>query len=255
VLDTKGAATTVHVWTVEPFDGDLDPWIVHLSAVEQERAAGLPAHQASRFVLARVLLRGVLGARLDCAARAVPLHVRCPDCGGAHGPITCAWSGAPFVSVTRAGPLIGVALTDAGPVGIDIESHAAAGAAPFADVALPRRELSVHSRLRPRARTHALVQFWVIAEAVLKATGTGLRADPAGLEVERAGGRGMVRTPDGTQVRLVELDLGPTTAGAVAVVSDGSGGPGRGVLGAPAPARLAVRLLDGAAVLGELRHP
>lgn len=244
---------TVDVWVAEPVDADLGPWLVHLDDVERARVATLPSQQASRFVQARALLRGVLGERLGCSPQAVELHVMCPECGGTHGPVVLG-AGGPYVSITRAGALIAVAVTDDGPVGVDIESHAAVSAAPLAGVALPRPELTAHSHRRHDARTPALARAWVSAEATLKAVGTGLRTDPAHLEVRSRRGRRTALAPDGTRAVLADLDLGPRLAGAVALVPDGPVDVGPAGLNHPDRLpRLAVRLLDGGTVLTSLR--
>ena len=246
---------TVDVWVAEPIDADLDPWFVHLDEVERTRAATLPAQQASRFVQARALLRGVLGARLGCSARDVALHATCPECGGAHGRVVLAAGVGPQVSITRAGALIAVAVTDDGAVGVDIESHAAVSAAPLAGVALSGPELTAHRRRRRPARTPALARAWVTAESALKAAGTGLRTDPAELEIHSARGRRTALAPDGTRTLIADLDLGPRLAGAVALAWHGSIPARRAELGLPErPPRLAVRLFDGGAVLTGLRR-
>jgi len=194
--------TVVDVWVLDPHA--WDPALVRrvLDPVETSRAALLPAGQADRFVLARALLRGALGARLGRPAAEVVLRAVCPACGGQHGRVLVGGtSPTVHVSLTRSGPLLGVALTQAGPVGLDIESVAAVAAAPLADVALPPARLAAHRRLPHDAATAALARTWVITEAALKARGTGLRLDPA--HVDLAG------------LTVLPLSLGSDLAGAV----------------------------------------
>ena len=253
MLDHPGRPPTVDVWVVAPVEANLGPWLLHLDAAERARARSLSAHQAPRFVQARALLRGVVGDHLHCTPRTVPLRVECPDCGGAHGPVlvdtgtrTGTGTGTdraagPFVSITRAGSLMAVAVPDAGPVGVDIESHAAVSAAPLTRIGLPGRELAAHER-RGRRGARALARSWVSAEAVLKAAGTGLRTDPAHLEIRSRRGRRTARTPDGSRALLADLALGPHLAGAVALVL-----PGR-------RPRFTVRLHDGGEVLARLQE-
>ncbi len=264
------------MWVAEPLRSDPGPLLALLDPAERARAASLPAEQAARFVLARALLREVLGERLGCPAQAVLLRVRCPVCGGPHGRIEVARPGdldasprgdlvpsprgdlepsPPHVSVTRAGPLIAVAVTGAGPVGVDVESHAAVAAGPFADVALSRGELAAYRRLRPGGRTAALARAWVRKEAALKALGTGLRTDPGRLELGGpAGGPGdrhaVLGVLGDTRLVVATLGLGPGVSGAVAVAWDGSGQRGLGTrAGRP---RLDVQVHDGASGLAGL---
>uniref|UniRef100_UPI000A3F72D0 4'-phosphopantetheinyl transferase family protein n=1 Tax=Cellulosimicrobium cellulans TaxID=1710 RepID=UPI000A3F72D0 len=79
------------------------------------------------------------------------------------------------VSVSTAPGLLAVAVSDEGPVGVDVESVAAVGAAPVADVLLHPREAAAGPR--------ALARTWVRKEALLKATGHGLVVPPAELVV------------------------------------------------------------------------
>ena len=99
------------------------------------------------------------------------LHV-CPMCGtDRHGrPILSSMSdGSPHVSLSRAGIVTVVALSDSGPVGVDIEAVGAAGFTGFGPVAL-------HPRERARSGEERTVT-WVRKEAVVKATGQGLTVD------------------------------------------------------------------------------
>ncbi|WP_298461634.1 4'-phosphopantetheinyl transferase superfamily protein [uncultured Cellulomonas sp.] len=226
-----------------------------LDARERARAAVLPRAAAARFVLGRLLLRGVLAGHLRCAPHEVVLSVRCPRCGGPHGQVRVVGprtasagdtDGADdvHVSLTRSGPVVAVALCTTGPVGIDAEARAAVGAAPLADVVLAPGELH---RSRGRPRTGTLARRWVRTEAALKALGTGLTVAPSSVTLEPAtrGSRGVDAVVAGS-VAIADLRLGRGRAGAVAVLAPHlvrpDAGPGR-------PGRLLVRRYDGAAVL------
>jgi len=83
------------------------------------------------------------------------VHRLCPWCGAAdHGRPVLAGRSAPHLSISRAGSLTVVAVCDTSPVGVDVERADA----------------------RPPAGS---VVSWVRTEALLKATGHGLRLDPA----------------------------------------------------------------------------
>jgi 4'-phosphopantetheinyl transferase len=107
-------------------------------------------------------------------ARIVVAH-ECLRCGSdAHGrPIvlpTAAVRHPAHVSLARAGDLSVAAITDAGPVGVDVETEGAADFAGFEDVALHRDERA-HTADDP-------TRVWVRKEALLKAQGLGLAVDP-----------------------------------------------------------------------------
>lgn len=97
----------------------------------------------------------------------------CPRCGGPHGrPVVVPGLMMPHVSLAAAGPLVAVAVTDAGPVGVDVERVLRAGSPGFLDVALhPDEDLP--------DGPEAAARLWVRKEAVLKAAGVGLLVDPA----------------------------------------------------------------------------
>lgn len=255
-------AATVDVWVVEPGVADVGPLFARLDEVERARVATLPADQASRFVVARALLRSVVGSRLGCPAGEVGLRTRCPVCDGPHGQVEVVLRDdglpVPHVSLTRAGPLIAVAVSDVGRVGVDVESCAAVAAARLADVALSPAERAAHRRRSPDQRTTALARSWVRKEAVLKALGTGLRVDPALLDTHRRTaalpGRGLPGVESGggrLRVEIADLRLDRGAVGAVALQraardrrwSDRLGGGRR---------RLSVVLHDGDAVVTAL---
>ncbi|HWS57814.1 MAG TPA: 4'-phosphopantetheinyl transferase superfamily protein [Actinotalea sp.] len=248
--------TTVDVWLLDPLG--LEPAGLHhlLDAAERDRAAALPSPAAARFVLARALLRGVLGTRLGRPAADVRLRARCPRCGGPHGRVVVGSDGPPLhVSLSRSGPLIAVVLCRSGPVGVDVESRDAVARARLADVVLSPTELVAHHRLAPADRAAALARAWVRKEAVLKALGTGLRLAPGAVEVHgdqvttdpASVGADLALT--GGDLSLADLPLDGDAVGAVAVLlpTGGLDRPGRTDRGHAPAAR--VVLHDGAPVV------
>ena len=117
-----------------------------------------------------------------------PVHIvlvhECPRCGSdAHGRprllATAAVRRPAFVSLARAGDISVAAITDAGPVGVDVEVEGAADFTGFADVALHPGECAT----TPVDPTRA----WVRKEALLKAYGLGLAVDPSDIRLDDDG--------------------------------------------------------------------
>jgi 4'-phosphopantetheinyl transferase len=132
----------------------------------------------------------------------ITLSQVCPNCAqSGHGPLRVAFDGPPVgppagmadstpdpaptvhVSLTRAGGRLGLAVTAAGPVGIDLESVAELGRAAVADAVLSDAEARALAHLRPAKAGATMAVLWTAKEAVLKAAGTGLRVDPRELTV------------------------------------------------------------------------
>ena len=205
------AAEQVDVWLAAPSLG-IQP--AHTAATtltrgELARVATMEPWRAAGFITGRLLLRAALAEHLGCTPREVLLDATC-RCGEQHGPVRVRPSG-PGVSVSRHGPLVTVALRVAGPVGVDLESVAAVGAAPLTHVLQAGTGGSpalVASPGQGGAYADApladvpLTRAWVRTEATLKMLGVGLRRDPADVLIDSHG----VAYLDGAAVARV-LDL------------------------------------------------
>jgi 4'-phosphopantetheinyl transferase len=184
-----------------------------------------------RSATARVLLRAAVGAWMGMVADTVVIRSACASCGGTdHGrPYVAAVPGTlprPHVSVAHAGDVAVVALTEAGPLGVDVEPTDAAHFDRFDEVALADTEAArVTGPARgPGARTRT----WVRKEAVLKASGFGLATDPRKIVISAAHEAPRVIRPphddDATcwQLRDVELTTGYACSVAVRTHAVGS---------------------------------
>jgi len=143
-----------------------------LSGAERARRSALRRPEGrERFTVAAVLLRLAVGARTGQAADAVGIVRSCPDCDRPHGKPTLA-DHSLEVSVSHAGERVVVALTDAGPVGVDVERLDRAGHLAGMDRRVYSPAESVHPSTDP---TRDFYTCWTRKESVLKATGDGLR--------------------------------------------------------------------------------
>jgi 4'-phosphopantetheinyl transferase len=213
-------ALHVDVWRV-PLDARSFHGNALLSAHERERRDRyLSAEAASQFAAARHALRRLLGLRLDV--------------DGARLRIDAGTHGKPFLpdhpqvrfSVTHAGALALIAFSDEAEIGIDLEYASSFAAAshlwPLACNASERRWLEQH----PDQSERAFARLWTRKEALLKALGTGLASEPAGIDlsaqIEAKSGAVVVPLPGREQApTLIWADLAPSDDAlcAVAVVA------------------------------------
>ena len=147
------------------------------------RSQVLSAHRGTASDAARALLRRAVAGYSGVPVAAVRIGSLCDRCGSsAHGrPYVRPAPGwvAPHVSLSRCEGLVVVAVTDAGPVGVDVEPADAARFAGFDDVVLHAAERM--TAIAGRTRT------WVRKESVLKAGGRGLADDPREVRVSAPG--------------------------------------------------------------------
>ena len=139
-----------------------------------------------RFLTSRILLKTMVGSLSDSDPALVRLSYDCPGCGRAHGrPIVVEPRAALrwHVSLSHASRYVMTAVTDVGPVGVDVEQVAATRFDGFDDVALGPAEQADVERLPLAEQAWARAVYWARKEAVLKAIGLGLSVDPRTLEV------------------------------------------------------------------------
>jgi 4'-phosphopantetheinyl transferase len=194
--------TEVEVWwgrigqVRDEFAEDLDP-------VERQRLeAYVRVEDKARFLLGCTIVRKVLAARLSLPAASIGLDRACPDCGRPHGKVR---ADGVELSVTHSGELVGVAVSDR-PVGLDVEKiDPGIDVDGLAKVSLADHEIQNLEQYDDKPR--AFSRYWTRKEAVVKATGDGLRTDL----------RTVTGPPAGLQ--LVDLDVGLDYTAALAVVS------------------------------------
>ncbi|HYQ75059.1 4'-phosphopantetheinyl transferase family protein [Cellulomonas sp.] len=200
------------------------------------------AAPGDRHAVASALLLARLAVAEACAVApdAVRVRRRCSRCGSAaHGvPVADRADGGPVphLSLSRGGDLVVVALSDAGPVGVDVEpvlpTPAPAGRDhPGADLA----RVVLAPGEPPAAGAHGPLRTWARTEAVLKAAGTGLAVDPRTLRVSDTTGHPDVRVLDraaaavvagpGTRWWLTDLDVGGGHVAALAALVPSGASP------------------------------
>lgn len=165
-------ADEIHVWCVELDEAaDAASLAACLSADERERADDLPssAHRR-RFVVARAMLRQLLGRYLDQEPGAV-VFAR-----GAHGKPFLPQGGLHF-NVSHTQGLALYAIASACEVGVDVEwmrpqvAHERIAARFFSP-----EEQAMLAHMPAEERRAAFYHIWTRKEAYLKAHGDGLAA-------------------------------------------------------------------------------
>lgn len=175
-----------------------------LSDVEvNRRGAYMRENDRARFTLGAVLLRLVVGARLGLDAAAVHVDRTCADCGQPHGRPRLTDSEL-HLSVTHSGDFTGIAVTAAGPVGIDVEVVRSFDYRALLDDVLAHEEREREPTLQEFFR------YWTRKEAVLKATGAGLAVPMHTVVVTRpARPPHLVRYPGGRPPASHMIDSAP----------------------------------------------
>lgn len=196
-------SATVTLWWASP--RDAQPWHREfLKDAEIQRADAFRRDEdRDRFTTANALLH--LAAWKHLGSRPV-ITRSCDRCGEPHG--KPAVKDGPHVSVSHSGDLIAVAVTDLGPVGVDVEETTR-----HTDIDSMLRYVFSPAELESLADPAAhFYQAWTRKESILKATGEGLRVRMSTLTV----------LPDAPGHNLLDLSPPrPRYAAALAVLSSG----------------------------------
>jgi len=138
------------------------------------------AADTDRSLLGAVLLRMAAARHLGIRPEEVAVDRTCGRCGAQHGRPLLPGSGL-HASVSHSGEIVAVAITSAGPAGVDVEAVRGIDFAAMAERVCTPGE---------RSHVHAAADFftyWTRKEAVLKATGEGLNRPMTDLEVAPPG--------------------------------------------------------------------
>lgn len=129
-----------------------------------------------RFVVGVALARLVLGGHLGVGPTDVRLDRTCPSCGGPHGKPKVSATRGLELSVSHAGEWVAVAVARSHAIGVDVEriDQLVDLAGLIEQVLTPaeRRELAAAP---PELQRAGFFRYWSRKEAIVKATGDGLR--------------------------------------------------------------------------------
>lgn len=143
-----------------------------LDEIEQTRYEGYRREADKlRFLTGRALIRGVAAQELGVATKDVVIDSSCFDCGKPHGKPKVAGL---EVSISHSGDWVALAVTDASPVGVDVEEVRDAEVDDLAGIAFSATELAVFRAVPATDKRGAFFTYWSRKEAVVKATGKGM---------------------------------------------------------------------------------
>jgi 4'-phosphopantetheinyl transferase len=211
-----------HLWWADP---DLVPEHCYELLDPGERCRYAQYRGVSdqrRFLTGRALLRNVAAGYLGVPPQQVVLAARCPDCARPHGRPTLPGSGIE-VSIAHSRNRVLVGATRAGHIGVDVE---------FADPDVSIGEL-YSLALAPEERDGISVntpldfyRLWTRKEAVLKATGDGLRVPMSDVVVSPPLAPARLIRLCGRAARpedfvLADLEVADGYAAAAAVIASG----------------------------------
>ncbi|HEU4946396.1 MAG TPA: 4'-phosphopantetheinyl transferase superfamily protein [Kribbella sp.] len=194
-----------------------------LDADERDRLTAY-AHEddRARFLVGCAVVRRVLASLLSTRPAAVVLDRSCGECGRPHGKVDAIDAEGIQLSVSHSGDLIAVAFHPGTPVGVDVELiDPAIEINTLATVSLAEVEAKELNLYEPAARARAFTTYWTRKEAIVKATGHGMRADLREVVVAAPDQPAALRSwpaYDGP-VELVDLVVEGDYAAAVAVLS------------------------------------
>jgi 4'-phosphopantetheinyl transferase len=156
-----------------------------------------------RSILGAALLRWAVADRVGIEPATFQVDRTCPTCSLQHGRPQLGGAAQDwFVSVTHAGSLVGVALTQAGPVGLDVEPVTDRDYVPLCDAMLAPGE--------PRPDSlHEFLVYWTRKESVLKATGDGLTRPMTDAVVSAPSAPPRLVTYGGRPIAAMMVDLSP----------------------------------------------
>jgi 4'-phosphopantetheinyl transferase len=173
------------------------------------------AADRDRFVLGAVLLRTAAAHHLGVRPADVSVDRTCSWCESQHGRPMLAGSGL-HASVSHSGEVVAVAITGAGPVGVDVEADRVIDFSAVTESVCTPAERACVTGLRD------FYTYWTRKEAVLKATGDGLRRPMTELSMTPPGGPPVLLalgSDTAPACRMADISAGDGYHAAVAVLT------------------------------------
>ena len=127
-----------------------------------------------RFLTGRVLAKTVAAEQLGTTADKITFDATCDDCGKPHG-VPRVPGAALALSISHSGEMIGVGVTTGTKLGLDVETATRRADDSLIEYALNPAEMAGLAGLDAETRATAFFTYWTRKEALMKATGRGLK--------------------------------------------------------------------------------
>ncbi|MGH3518195.1 MAG: 4'-phosphopantetheinyl transferase family protein [Haloechinothrix sp.] len=226
-IDAANAPTTCQVWWSQP----LPPAPEFLALLDPTEQARYQAYRKQadqrRFLTGRVLAKTVLAGLLGTSPEQVAFDATCEDCGKPHGRPRVIGSPRPIeLSISHSGDRVGLAVTAGAPVGLDVEVTSRKSIEGLVDYALNERERAAIHQLAQQDREDAFFAYWARKEALMKASGQGLRIPLRDLTLSAPGEPVRLVSSDHAALspastRLMDLNPGDGYRASLAVLATG----------------------------------
>ncbi|QWF81789.1 4'-phosphopantetheinyl transferase family protein [Amycolatopsis sp. CA-230715] len=211
------------IWWAEPLPND-PRYLEFLDEAERGRHTAYRMElDKRRFLTGRVLSKTIAGERLGRDPKSISFDATCTDCGKQHGPPSVPGSELKL-SISHSGDRIGLAVTEATPVGLDVESRRKADDSLIEYTLTPPEVEAIH-KVPASEKEMVFFQYWTRKEALMKATGKGLRIPPSAITLSGPGEPArLVHSTDAAldpaRLRLIDLDPGEGYRAAVALITE-----------------------------------
>lgn len=174
-----------------------------LSEDELARAAKfrLQCHR-DRYVRGRAYIRRQLGSHVGAPAKSLTFRYL------KNGKPFLA--DGPYFNFSRSGSLGVLAISDAGPVGVDLEQYSCnVDPDEVAEDCLTQDEIAALAELTGAARKERFLLFWTAKEALMKLTGEGMALAPLSIRLKLEDGRpaGRYESPRGEAPAFKHVQL------------------------------------------------
>lgn len=180
---TQDVVFDTQVWWTRPLRSADE----HVGTLDSDERARFDAYRQDddrlRFLTGRVLARFAVARRLGTDPAEITFDATCPDCGKPHGRPRVVGAEGVALSLSHSGDRVGVAVTGGVPVGLDVETVTRRATDDLINYALNDTERAAIATLDP----DAFFTYWARKEALMKATGHGLKIPLRSITVSAPG--------------------------------------------------------------------